>query len=98
MKISNFMHINQYTIETENKIYFQSYDSIIAKVENTENGKELTIGDHWNYSATTRKHLYAWLYEFFSGWQGKKKDVQKMLANKEWNGKKVNYIASHDFD
>lgn len=98
MRISNFMHINQYTIETENKIYFQSYDSIIAKVENTEHGKILTLGVHWDYSRTTMRHLYAWLYEYFSGWRGTKKDIEKMLACGEWNGQKVNYINETVFD
>ena len=97
MRVSNFLHMNQFVIETGNTLYFQSYDSIVAKVESTSKGKKLTVGRDWDYSNTTRKHFYAWLYEYFDGWTGKRKDVLKMLKDGMYNGRKVVFVDSNDF-
>ena len=98
MRISNFMHMNQYNIEVNNVVYFQSYESTIAKVHYENGAKVLTLGRDWNYSNTTLRHLYAWLYENFNCWQGRKKDVEKMLASGQYNGKKVVYVNEKNFD
>lgn len=98
MRITNFLHMNQYNIEINNVVYFQSYDSTIAKVSYENGAKILTLGRDWDYSNTTLRHLYAWLYENFNGWQGKKKDVEKMIASGQHNGKKVVYVNEKNFD
>lgn len=48
---------NQFVINTPNAVYFQSYDSVVCKVK----GGQVTLSDYWDYSNTTRKHLYIFL-------------------------------------
>ena len=48
---------NQFVINTSNAVYFQSYDSVVCKVK----GGQITLSDHWDFSNTTRKHLYIFL-------------------------------------
>ena len=98
MRITNFLHINQYNIETQKAVYFQSYDSTIAKVSYENSEKVLTLGRDWNYSNITLRHLYRWLYENFDGWTGRKKDVEKMIAAGKYNDKKVIFINQVNFD
>lgn len=98
MRITNFLHINQYSIETQTAVYFQSYDSTIAKISYENSAKVLTLGRDWNYSNTTLRHLYRWLYENFDGWNGRKKDVEKMIAAGKYNDKKIIFINQVNFD
>lgn len=49
---------NQFAVRDNGKVYFQSYQSIIAIWD----GETLTLGRDWDYSITTMK----WLYEFLS--------------------------------
>lgn len=51
---------NQFVIEHDGKVYFQSYNSRCAVVDN---GK-LTLGSDWDYSNTTRKYLYIFMREY----------------------------------
>lgn len=53
---------NQFVIidSENNTIFFQSYDSVVAKV--APDG--LTLGKDWDYSNTTLKYLYAFLREY----------------------------------
>ena len=62
---------NQFTIETDNAIYLQSYESIIAKVEN-----DIIYLDSkfWNYSRTTTTYLNQFLGE-------KKIDTEKKIKD-----------------
>ena len=55
---------NQFIIYDDNKTYFQSYKSIIVKIERLE-GKEITYLDpvYYNYSRTTSKYRNAFLGE-----------------------------------
>lgn len=48
---------NQYEIITDDTVYFQSYQTVIAR----KDGYKLTISDDWNYSRTTAKYFYQWL-------------------------------------
>ena len=50
---------NQFVINDGKAVYFQSYNSIIAKYAK---GK-LTLFPDWDYSMTTRKYLYQFLKE-----------------------------------
>lgn len=67
MKISNLFSpkgnavINQCKIEDNNIIYFQSYDTMICKVEGN---KIILNAKYWNYSRTTSKYLNIFLNEF----------------------------------
>ena len=77
MKIENLVNArgnkvaNQFKVTTKDKIYFQSYQSIVVSV-NRRTGKVQLYKD-WNYSNTTRKHLYNFLWEYgFRNLHGKK--------------------------
>lgn len=43
-------------------VYFQSYDSIVAALDKS-NGK-LVLSEYWDYSKTTKRHLYSFLAEY----------------------------------
>lgn len=45
---------NQFIIEDGNKVYFQSYNSMIVCIDYSE--KTITIGEDYNYSVTTGKY------------------------------------------
>ena len=68
MKIENLVNArgnkvaNQFKIMAKNKTYFQSYNSVVASIDKTT-GKVQLYKD-WNYSSTTRKHLYNFLGEY----------------------------------
>ena len=68
MKIENLVNArgnkvaNQIKVTTKDKIYFQSQESIVASV-NRRTGKVQLYKD-WNYSNTTRKHLYKFLGDY----------------------------------
>ena len=60
MKVSNMTSnrgndvANQFIIKTDDETIFQSYDSIIAKIDNENN---ITLDSaYWNYSRTTSKY------------------------------------------
>jgi len=60
MKVSNMVSksgnnvSNQFIIKTDNETIFQSYKSIIAKIDNDNN---ITLDSHyWDYSKTTSKY------------------------------------------
>lgn len=50
--------VNQFVVKINGNVFFQSYDTIIAKKD--AKGK-VTLSSYWNYSKTTRKHLYIWM-------------------------------------
>nr|DAG76887.1 MAG TPA: hypothetical protein [Caudoviricetes sp.] len=52
---------NQFIIENNGNVYFQSYQSVCAKYNRKT--KKLTIGCDWDYSMTTRKYLYKFIKE-----------------------------------
>lgn len=53
--------VNQFIIETKDKIIFKSYNSIIA-VKSKSTGK-ITLGRDWDYSRTTGKYRNQFLGE-----------------------------------
>lgn len=65
MKISNLVNergnrvANQFVIENENSIAFQSYNSMVCEVRPASIGfeKVVVFGKDWDYSRTTIKHL-----------------------------------------
>ena len=63
MKVQNFYNKNHFVIFGSDAIVtFQSYNSIIAKID--KNGT-LFLGNDWNYSKTTLKHLYLFINNYF---------------------------------
>ena len=60
--VQQFYNKNQFIINTEKEITFQSYDSTIATI-NKKTGV-LTFGADWDYSTTTLKHLYLFLNDY----------------------------------
>lgn len=61
MKVRQFYNKNQFIITGNGATVFQSYDSTIAKID--ANGV-LSFGSDWDYSATTKKHLYLFLNDY----------------------------------
>lgn len=85
MGISNLINdrgnaaANQFVINTKNATYFQSYASVVAKLQR---GKKPVLSSHWDYSNTTTKHLYIFLRDngyYVSG----RNDVLRMIKDKE---------------
>ena len=52
---------NQFIIESDGKIVFQSYQSVIADVD--YNNSKITIGEDYDYSRTTGKYRNAFFEE-----------------------------------
>lgn len=65
LKVRQFYNKNQFIIidNKKDEVWFQSYESTIAKVDN-EN--KLTLFENWDYSNTTRKHLYLFINSYCS--------------------------------
>jgi hypothetical protein len=73
---------NQFIITDDNKTYFQSYKSIIVKIERLE-GKVVTYLDpvYYNYSRTTSKYRNAFLGESTKEIESKIKQGVYILEN-----------------
>lgn len=55
---------NQFIIEAEDGLVFQSYNSVIAKKQLTGNGVQIILDrDKWDYSVTTGKYRNMFLNE-----------------------------------
>ena len=67
---------NQYVINGEKGTYFQSYNSMIAKVNKR---KKITLTYMWDYSYTTSKHLYIFLRQQGFTDLNCKKDILKAI-------------------
>lgn len=48
---------NQFVIKTKKAKYFQSYNSVVCKLD----GINIVLSTDWDYSNTTRKYLYTFL-------------------------------------
>ena len=74
-------HINQYVIYVDNGIVFQSYDCIIAFIDNRGS---VTVGYYWDCSKTTRTHLYSFLRKYSKYVSiNSKKEVEKLIKSGE---------------
>ena len=73
---------NQFIIYDDNKTYFQSYKSIIVKIERLED-KVITYLDpvYYNYSRTTSKYRNAFLGESTKEIESKIKQGVYILEN-----------------
>lgn len=84
--------MNQFVIYADNKIIFQSYDSIIATVDRS--AKTIELGKDWDYSTTTGKHRNI----FFADYANipdlaSKKGIENALKNGLCNGWKISLVA-----
>jgi hypothetical protein len=73
---------NQFKIYTENGVYLQSYESIIA-FKPYGSGSIILDAEKWDYSKTTGKYLNQFLGEF-------KKDTQRKIYNGTYMLKDLN--------
>jgi len=93
MKVSNITNAqgnkvpNQFVCEytstlNEHITIFQSYQSIVAQIEKTDNGVKVTLDPvYWNYSRTTSKHRSTFLGESTKETEKKIKEGVYILAN-----------------
>ena len=77
---------NQFIIRTPKAIYFQSYQSVVAKIDNNSN---LILSENWDYSNTTRKHLYIFLRMYGYRELCSAKNMRNAIKDKEVILKKV---------
>jgi hypothetical protein len=69
---------NQFIIIDNNATYFQSYNSIIAKIEMIEGSKKVFLDEYYyNYSRTTSKYRNLFLGEIT-------KDIERKIKEKEY--------------
>lgn len=61
-KVTQLKNKNQFIINTNEYRFFQSYDSLIAVYNKATHN--LTLGCDWDYSNTTRKHLYIFINQY----------------------------------
>ena len=77
---------NHFIIYTPKATYFQSYLSVVAKIDKKGN---LILSENWDYSNTTRKHLYIFLRMYGYDYLCSAKDMRKAIKDKEVMLKKV---------
>jgi hypothetical protein len=80
MKVRQLENKNQFVMEDNQKAIFQSYDSVIAEYDKIND--ILTLGVDWDYSNTTRKHLYIFLEEIIPRFSQLHEDVTSALLTK----------------
>ena len=80
IKVNGNAAANQFIIRTPKAIYFQSYQSVVAKIDNNSN---LILSENWDYSNTTRKHLYIFLRMYGYHYLCSAKDMRKAIKDKE---------------
>lgn len=70
---------NQYVIITGDGIYFQSYQTVVAMLDNS--GKIWVKENAWEYSKTTSKYLSEWFcnYTVYNGMT--KKQGEKLMRD-----------------
>ena len=79
VKVAEFNGVrNQFTIDTADGRYFQSYQTVIAFVDNTG---QIYLDDKWNCSRTTSKHRSAFLGESTKYTQQKVDDGTYIVIN-----------------
>lgn len=80
MKVRQLENKNQFVMEDNQKAIFQSYESVIAEYDKIND--TLTLGIDWDYSNTTRKHLYIFLEEIVPRFSQLHEDVTSALLTK----------------
>ena len=70
---------NQFVITANGATYFQSYTSVVAKIQNGN----VYISTNWDYSRTTSKHLYIFLAQQGYSHLCSAKDMRKAIKDGE---------------
>ena len=71
--------VNQFVVKLNGNVFYQSYDTVIAKKD--KEGK-ITLCSDWDCSKTTKKHLYIWLRDNTAfRYVEKEKDVIDAINN-----------------
>ena len=70
---------NQFVITANGATYFQSYNSVVAKIQNGN----VYVSNYWDYSKTTMKHLYIFLNDYGYGHLCSAKDMRKAIKEGE---------------
>ena len=78
---------NQYIINNGNEFIFQSYNSIICKVDFENN--IIIIGKDWDYSNTTMKYFKAFLEQMGLDEMSGANNTRKAINNGCYNDYKV---------
>lgn len=72
--------VNQFVVRIGSNTYFQSYDSIIARVDYCGN---VAVSPRWCYSTTTSKYFYKFLRDRTRYQVHSKKEVQRLIDKGE---------------
>ena len=56
MRVVNIAN-NQFEVYTDEGVYFQSYDSVVAFKPNNSEEEKIRVGVDWDYSRTTMKYV-----------------------------------------
>ena len=72
---------NQFVIEDGDRTVFQSYNTIIAEID--EDGTLCLDRKALDYSRTTSKHLYIFLRDYTVHQVKNRKDVERVLMNEK---------------
>lgn len=75
MKVTQLENKNQFVIVDNGRIYFQSYESMIAKINRED--KKITLYQDYDYSKTTLKHLNLFLNQYASY------EIKKRINNRK---------------
>lgn len=78
-KVEQFESKNQFVLEDDKQLIYQSYHSIIAVYDKEKD--RLTLGRDWDYSTTTSKYLYKFIDTYFYYTTSKYKELSKELCN-----------------
>lgn len=79
---------NQFIIKTKEATYFQSYDSVVCKLD----GVNIVLSTNWDYSNTTRKHLYMFMRQNGYYNLSSAKEVRKAISEGRVTLKKVSSL------
>ena len=79
---------NQFIIKTKEATYFQSYDSVVCKLD----GVNIVLSTDWDYSNTTRKHLYMFMRQNGYYSLSSAKEVRKAISEGRVTLKKVSSL------
>lgn len=83
---------NQFIIEVNNGVIFQSYDTIIAFYD--KRNSKVYVTEDWDYSNTTRKHFYIFLRDYCKACGNiRKKDIEY-----EFNQGKYELVSELDLE
>lgn len=79
---------NQFIIKTKKATYFQSYNSVVCKLY----GVNIVLSTNWDYSNTTRKHLYMFMRQNGYYNLSSAKEVRKAISEGRVTLKKVSSL------